>query len=60
MKHLFSKTVIGAVIAVVGKLSDPSILALMPAKAAAVVTGVGMILGAFGVRAAIAKNGNGQ
>jgi len=55
-----SKTVWGALIAVFGYLADPSVLAVLPPKVAAVVTGLGIILSAFGARDAIAKNGTGS
>jgi hypothetical protein len=50
----------GTLIAVFGYLADPSVLAVLPPKVAAVVTGLGIILAAFGARAAVAKNGTGS
>ena len=54
---LKSKTVWGVIIAVVGFLSQPEVLALLPEKAAAVIIAIGTVLGAFGLRAAVAKSG---
>lgn len=52
-----SKTVWGVIVAVLGYLAQPQVLALLPEKVAAIVTGLGIILGGFGIRAAIAKSG---
>lgn len=54
-----SKTVWGAVLAVIGYLSDPNVLAVLPPKVAAILTAIGIVLGAVGARAAIAKYGVG-
>jgi hypothetical protein len=54
-----SKTVWGVLIAVFGYLADPGVLAVLPPKVAAIITGLGIILGAVGAREAIAKNGSG-
>lgn len=54
---LKSKTVWGVLIAVLGFLSQPEVLALLPEKIAAIVIAIGTVLGAFGIRAAIAKSG---
>lgn len=56
---LTSKTIWGAIIAVLGYILKPEVLAVLPEKAAAVVTGLGIILGVFGIRSAVAKNGKG-
>lgn len=54
MFKLFStKTVLGAIVTALGYLSDPTILALLPHKAAAIVTAVGGVLTALGIRHAI-------
>lgn len=60
MKHFFSKTVLGAVVATFGYLSQPDVLAVLPKKAAAIVTGIGVVVSVVGARGAIAKNGTGQ
>lgn len=49
------KTITGALVWVVGTLSHPDIFATLPANVAAVVSAVGVVLGAVGVRHAIAK-----
>jgi hypothetical protein len=54
MKHIFSRTVIGAALfAAAHILSDPR-------NPTNWVEGAGMIISAYGARSAIAKNGNGQ
>ena len=50
----------GGVIAVVGFVMQPQVLAVLPEKAAGIIMGVGTLLSVFGFRKAIAKNGNGQ
>ena len=49
------KTILGGFIAVVGYLSQPDVLAVLPHKAASVVTAIGVLLGTIGARHAIAK-----
>ena len=49
------KTITGAVIWALGVLSHPDVFATLPPNVAAVVAAVGMVLGAVGVRDAIAK-----
>lgn len=53
-----SNTIWGVLTAVFGYLSSPDVLAILPPKVAAVVTGLGIIWGAVGARNAIAKHGN--
>lgn len=52
-----SKTLWGTLLAVLGFLSQPSVLAVLPEKVAAVITAVGVVLGVFGLRVAVAKSG---
>lgn len=59
MKHFFTKTVAGSIIAALGYLSQPEVMAVLPKKAAAIVTTVGIVVSVLGVRGAIAKNGAG-
>lgn len=54
-----SKTIWGTLLAVLGYLAQPEVLAVLPEKVAAIVTAIGVVLGAIGVRHAIAKNGTG-
>ena len=49
------KTILGAVIAVLGFLSQPEVLGLMPERIAAIVQAAGALLAVFGFRAAQAK-----
>jgi hypothetical protein len=49
------KTITGGLLAVLGYLSQPEVLAVLPEKWASVVIAVGMLLGVFGIRHAIAK-----
>lgn len=49
------KTISGALLTVVGYLSQPDVLAVMPEKLAAIVTSVGILLSVFGLRVAVAK-----
>lgn len=53
------KSIGGAILAVLGYLARPEVLNVLPAKVGAIITGVGVILGVFGLRRAIAKNGQG-
>ncbi len=57
---LKTRTVLGAVLAVIGYLAQPEVLAVLPAKVASVVTAIGLVLSAIGVRAAIEKSGPAQ
>jgi hypothetical protein len=52
---LVSKTVWGAILWVIGFLTQPGVLSALPEKVAAVIQAVGIVLGAIGVRHAIAK-----
>ena len=54
---LKSKTVWGAVIAVIGYLLQPEVLAILPEVVASIVTAVGALLAAIGLRQAVAKSG---
>lgn len=54
MNVIKTRTVLGAVLAVIGYLAQPEVLAVLPAKVAAIVTAIGIILGTIGARAAIA------
>lgn len=60
MRHFFTKTVVGAIVAVAGYLAQPEVLAVLPKRFSAIVTGVGIVLSVFGARVAIAKNGAGK
>jgi hypothetical protein len=52
-----SKTIWGAIIGLVGWLAQPDVLALLPEKTAAIITAVGGLLAAIGLRSAVAANG---
>ena len=54
---LKSKTVWGAVIAVIGYLLQPEVLAVLPDVAASIVSAIGALLAAIGMRQAVAKSG---
>jgi hypothetical protein len=54
---LTSKTIWGTVIALVGYLLQPNVLAVLPEKVAGIITAIGGLLAAVGIRAAIAGNG---
>ena len=54
---LTSKTIWGTIIALVGFLTQPNVLAVLPQKVAAIIGAVGVILAAVGARDAIAKSG---
>ena len=54
---LKSKTVWGAVLAVIGYLLQPDVLAVLPDVVASVVTAIGALLAAIGMRQAVAKSG---
>lgn len=49
------KTITGAVLTVLGYLLQPDVLAVLPEKVAAVITAIGAVLAAVGIRHAIAK-----
>jgi hypothetical protein len=49
------KTLTGSVVAAFGYLSQPQVLAILPQKAAGIITALGALLAAIGVRHAIAK-----
>lgn len=49
------KTITGALIAAFGYISQPQVLAVLPEKVAGVVTALGGLLAALGLRHAIAK-----
>lgn len=49
------KTVLGIVVALMGYLAQPEIVALLPSQWAKVITAIGAALAAFGIRSAIAK-----
>ena len=51
-----SKTIWGALLTVFGYLTQPGVLSVLPEKIAAVVTSIGVVLAAIGVRTAIAKS----
>lgn len=55
-----SKTFWGALLWVVGFLTQPGVLSALPEKVAAVIQGLGVLLGAVGVRTAIAKSALGR
>jgi hypothetical protein len=52
-----SKTIWGALLAIFAYLAQPDVLAVLPERVAQIVGAIGMVLGAFGIRAAIAKSG---
>lgn len=49
------KTISGALLTAFGYLSQPDVLAVLPTNVAAIITAVGIVLGAFGIRTALAK-----
>ena len=49
------KTLTGAALWALGQVSRPEVLALLPERAAAIVSAAGALLGALGIRHAIAK-----
>jgi len=55
MKWLTGKTIIGAIVAAVGYLSQPDVFALLGARPASIVTVAGVLLSALGLRHAVAK-----
>lgn len=60
MNLLKTRTVLGAILSVFGYLNQAEVLAVLPEKVAAIVTAVGLVLSAIGVRAAIEKSGPSQ
>lgn len=52
-----SKTVWGALIAVIGYLLQPDVLAVLPGTVASIVTAIGALLSAIGLRLAVEKSG---
>ena len=60
MNLLKTRTVLGAILSVFGYLNQAEVLAVLPEKVAAIVTAVGLVLSAIGVRAAIEKSGPAQ
>lgn len=53
------KSITGAVVAAVGYLAQPDVLAVLPHKVASVITAAGGVLAVFGVRHAIDKAARG-
>lgn len=49
------KTILGAVVTGFGAVSDPAVLGYLPHKAASVVTVIGAVLTAIGIRHAVGK-----
>jgi hypothetical protein len=49
------KTITGALVAAIGYLSRPEVLALLPQRWAAIITAAGAVLSAIGLRHAVAK-----
>lgn len=60
MNFLKSKTFWGTIIAAFGYIDQAAQSGLLPPKVAAVITGLGAILAALGLRQAISKNGKGE
>ena len=54
---LKSKSIWGVVVLIVGFLAQPTILAILPAKASAILAAVGGLVAAIGYRDAVAKSG---
>ena len=57
---LKSKTIWGVLLAILGWLLDPNVMAILPEAVAMVAQAVGLFLAAIGVRDAIAVNGVGS
>jgi hypothetical protein len=55
MKWLTGKTIAGAFAAAFGYLAQPEVFALLPGKAAGIVTVAGALLSVLGLRHAVAK-----
>jgi hypothetical protein len=55
MGNMGWKTITGAIVAAFGYISDPKVLAILPEKWAGIITAIGGLLAAIGVRHAIAK-----
>lgn len=49
------KTISGTVLAVLGYLLQPEVLAVLPSQVAGIVSAIGVVLAAVGIRHAIAK-----
>jgi hypothetical protein len=49
------KSITGAIVAILGYLSQPSVLAVLPEKVASIIIAVGALLAVVGIRLAIAK-----
>lgn len=56
---LKSKTILGVIVTVIGFLTQPDVLALLPYKWGVVITSIGAIITAWGLRSAIDKAGSG-
>lgn len=54
---LKSRTVWGTIIAVAGALASPEVLAILPQKWAAIITAIGVVVGAIGMRIAVQNSG---
>lgn len=54
---LKSKTIWGAVLAILGWLFSPDTLGVMPETVAAIMQAIGSLLAAIGLRGAVAKSG---
>ena len=55
MNNMGWKTLTGCLLVVIGTLSEPEILAVLPEKVAQVVVAIGAVLAVFGLRHAQAK-----
>lgn len=55
---LKSKTVWGAIVAVIGFITQPAILGVLPEKVSGIILAIGALVTAIGARDAIAKNGS--
>ncbi len=60
MGLLKTRSVLGVILAVIGYLAQPEVLAVLPAKVASIVTAIGLVVSAIGLRAAIEKSGPAQ
>jgi hypothetical protein len=54
VKHIFSRTVVGALLFAVARIVSE------PRNPQAYIEGVGLVVSAYGVRSAVAKNGRGN
>jgi hypothetical protein len=50
------KAITGAIVAALGYVLRPEVLAILPEKASAIITAIGAVLTVLGLRHAIAKN----